>query len=66
MTESSRSGGSGAGDSSGSRAESEATNEAGAVDYTQLFAVPMWGSVACFLILMFFYPSRSPRAETAS
>jgi nucleoside transporter len=43
-----------------------ATNEAGDVDYSQLFSVPMWGSVACFLILMFFYPSRSPRAETAS
>ena len=29
----------------------------GSTDYQQLFAVPMWGSVVCLVILLIFYPS---------
>lgn len=38
------------------------------IDYTRLFSVPMWASVACFVALLFFYPNHSPRrgdSETA-
>ena len=28
----------------------------GVVNYTKLFSVPMWGSLACLLILLLFYP----------
>jgi len=31
------------------------------IDYTRLFSVPMWASVACLAALLFFYPNRSPR-----
>jgi len=31
------------------------------VDFTRLFSVPMWASVACLLLLLAFYPARSPR-----
>ncbi|MBC8202577.1 MAG: MFS transporter [Planctomycetes bacterium] len=30
----------------------------GAMDYSALFSVPMWLSVACFLMLVVFYPSK--------
>ncbi len=30
-------------------------------DYTQLFSVPMWASLACLLILLAFYPKGSKR-----
>ncbi|MDG2149656.1 MAG: MFS transporter [Planctomycetota bacterium] len=43
-----------------------ATSEAGAMDYTKLFSVPMWASLACLLLLVCFYPSSSPRTENAS
>jgi nucleoside transporter len=35
--------------------------------YTKLFAVPMWGSLACLLMLLLIYPGgrRVPRAVTA-
>lgn len=33
-------------------------------DYTRLFSVPMWGSLACLAILLFFYPGgRRPVVE---
>lgn len=37
----------------------------GAMDYSALFSVPMWLSVACFLMLVVFYPSNKelPRAS---
>jgi nucleoside transporter len=35
-------------------------NESGAIDYQQLFSVPMWASVACLLILLVFYPGGRP------
>lgn len=33
-----------------------ATNEAGAMDYTRLFSVPMWIAIACLLVLLAAYP----------
>ncbi|QDV07606.1 Putative nucleoside transporter YegT [Planctomycetes bacterium Poly30] len=38
-----------------------ATPENEAMDYTKLFSVPMYASLACLAILLAFYPSRSPR-----
>ena len=40
----------------------------GQMDYTKLFSVPMWGALACLLILLAFYPRISPRrgAEAVS
>ncbi|MBX3352773.1 MAG: MFS transporter [Phycisphaeraceae bacterium] len=38
-----------------------ATTESGALDYTRLFSYPMWGALACFAVLVAFYPRRSPR-----
>jgi len=37
----------------------------GELDYTRLFSVPMWASLVCFLVLLAFYPSRSPRLVTS-
>jgi len=31
------------------------------MDYTRLFSVPMWASVACLVLLMLFYPSKSSK-----
>jgi nucleoside transporter len=36
-----------------------ATIDKGHLDYTKLFSVPMWASVACLAALLIFYPSRS-------
>jgi nucleoside transporter len=36
---------------------------AAAINFTKLFSVPMWASVACLAILLIFYPNR--RAATA-
>ncbi|HMS16617.1 MAG TPA: MFS transporter [Planctomycetota bacterium] len=33
--------------------------EDGVVNYTKLFSVPLWASLACFLVLFLFYPNRS-------
>jgi hypothetical protein len=33
----------------------------GRMNYTRLFSVPMWGALACLLILLLFYPRVSPR-----
>jgi nucleoside transporter len=33
-----------------------AMNELGEIDFTFLFAVPMWASVACLVLLLVFYP----------
>jgi MFS family permease len=30
--------------------------EGGSIDYTRLFSVPMWASVACLMLLLLFYP----------
>jgi hypothetical protein len=30
----------------------------GGIDYTRLFSVPMWASVACLIALLLFYPRR--------
>ncbi len=43
-----------------------ATDSAGTLDYTRLFSVPMWASLACLVLLSLFYPARSVRAENAS
>jgi nucleoside transporter len=32
----------------------------GALDYTRLFAYPMWAALACFQVLWAFYPARRP------
>jgi predicted MFS family arabinose efflux permease len=37
----------------------------GVMDYTRLFSVPMWASLACLVILLFFYPSRSAARPSA-
>jgi nucleoside transporter len=39
-----------------------ATREDGTLDYTRLFSVPMWAALACFALLMAFYPRSRPRA----
>lgn len=31
------------------------------MDYTKLFSVPMYASLACLAVLLLLYPSRSPR-----
>ena len=36
-----------------------------ALDYTRLFSVPMWASVACLVLLQVAYPRRSPVLESA-
>lgn len=44
-----------------SRSVSEATGrEVTVVDYTGLFAVPMWAALICLAALLIFYPARSP------
>ncbi len=35
--------------------------EPGVMDYTKLFSVPMYASLACLALLLVFYPARSPR-----
>jgi predicted MFS family arabinose efflux permease len=35
------------------------------MDYTKLFSVPMWAAVACFAILLLFYPSKRRAVEHA-
>jgi len=42
-----------------------AKNGTDVVDYNQLFEVPMWASLACLVLLFFFYPSKSKSAEAA-
>jgi nucleoside transporter len=31
------------------------------MDFTKLFSVPMWASLACFVLLLLFYPRHSPK-----
>jgi len=38
-----------------------AKDSAGDTNYTTLFSIPMWASVACFGLLMVFYPNKSPK-----
>ena len=38
-----------------------AKDAAGATNYTTLFSIPMWASVACLALLMLFYPSKSSK-----
>lgn len=44
------------------------TDDAGApqyaMDYTRLFSAPMWASLACFALLMLFYPSKPAARST--
>lgn len=54
----------------GSVIAGEVATWAGAVDgaapdYTKLFSVPMWASLACLLALLLFYPRTSPRRGDA-
>jgi len=44
-----------------------AANADGSTDYTKLFSVPMWMSVACLALLLAFYPKqgRHERVEAA-
>jgi nucleoside transporter len=35
------------------------------LDYTRLFSVPMWAALGCLLLLLIFYPSKSPQASNA-
>ena len=43
-----------------------ATGPGGAMDYSRLFAVPMWAALACLVALLAFYPGgRRPRAAIA-
>ena len=36
------------------------------LDYTKLFSYPMWGALACLVMLLVFYPARSPRRGDAA
>ncbi len=36
------------------------------LDYTRLFSIPMWASLACFLALLAFYPNRPPRSQSSA
>lgn len=38
----------------------------GTINYTQLFSVPMWASIACLIFLLAAYPKRSPVVEPAA
>ena len=38
-----------------------AKDATGATNYTTLFSIPMWASVACLALLMLFYPSKSSK-----
>jgi MFS family permease len=38
-----------------------AMGEDGVMDYTKLFSVPMYASLACLVALLVLYPSRSPK-----
>jgi len=38
----------------------------GSVDYTRLFSVPMWASLACLLVLWMIYPSAARSRETVT
>lgn len=52
----------------GSKIATEVSNWAtkdNVTDYTKLFSVPMWASVACLGILVAFYPSKNKRAIAA-
>ena len=40
----------------------ELATENGVMNYTTLFSIPMWASIACLALLMAFYPNRSPKA----
>ena len=33
----------------------------GEMDFARLFSVPMWASLVCLVLLLLFYPSKSPR-----
>jgi hypothetical protein len=37
----------------------------GVKDYTRLFSVPMWASLACLVLLQVAYPRHSPVLESA-
>lgn len=37
----------------------------GTINYTKLFAVPMWASLVCLVLLRLFYPRLSPREAKA-
>jgi len=39
---------------------------AGNLDYTRLFAVPMWIALGCLAVLLVFYPRKSPKAGDAA
>lgn len=34
------------------------------MDYTRLFSIPMWASLACLVLVLLFYPSKSRAART--
>jgi nucleoside transporter len=36
------------------------------LDYTRLFSIPMWASLACFVALLAFYPNRPPRSQSSA
>jgi MFS family permease len=38
----------------------------GGIDYTRLFSVPMWASVACLVLLRLFYPRKSRNVRNLS
>jgi nucleoside transporter len=40
-----------------------ATDTDGVLDYTRLFSIPMWASVACLLALIAFYPATTVPAQ---
>jgi hypothetical protein len=37
----------------------------GVLDYTRLFSIPMWASLACLVLLQVAYPRRSPVIDPA-
>lgn len=40
-------------------------SDGGGTDYTRLFSVPMWASLACFSLLLTFYPYKKPALAPA-
>lgn len=36
------------------------------LDFTRLFSIPMWASLACLVALLAFYPNRPPRSQSSA
>ena len=36
------------------------------MNYTKLFSAPMWAAIACLVLLVAFYPKKSPAARVTA